>query len=880
MREWWSKIRRVLDRRRGLYDDLGEETRSHLDFLIEENIARGMPPEEARAAAERRFGNATRTREQAQEAWQFPRLETILQDLRYGLRGIAKSPSFSAVIILTLALGIGAITAIFSVVYSVLLRPLPYPAGERLALLGESTPKAAGISVTWINFQHWRTENHTFEDMAGFSRTDSTLTGRGDALLTHGGVVTSNFFHLTGAQPVLGRLFTTDDDRPGATPTVLLTYEFWAKTLGADPRALGTSLELNGKAYQIVGVLRPGLRFFSGHPDYYIPLGLSAGRTVNRSQHSSMRLLGLLKPGVTLAQGQANLDEIMQRLALADPGPEDDHRAFAQYLAEYTTGDDTRQTLLVLLGAVGLVLFIACSNVTGLLLVRGATRAREIAIRAAIGAGRARLTRQLLTENLVIAALGGGLGLALAGLCLRILKLVGPRDIPRLSEAALDVPVLLFTAAVTLIAGLLAGAAPVFVAGKADLTIALKEGAPGSAGARRGSFFRSGLVVAQIAITLVLSFGSGLLLRSLIAAQTSYPGFDSARLLALEIQLPSSRYKSGETVRQFYDRLMEDLRREPGVEAVGAVNCPPSAGDCGDWWYSILDKPAPARADVPLSLFNTADVAYFRAMRMRLLAGREFTETDRQGGPRVVVINEELARKWWTAPQLAVGHQIKIGGPYMEGPVTEIVGVVGSVSQMGLDTAPLPEIYSPLSQKAQEGMTVMIRTAGDPAPLIPAVRRHVAAIDRNVPIQSLQLFEKRLGATLERRRFSTLLLALFAALAMILAAVGIYGVLNYWVSVRQKEIAIRLAVGAQRSAILSWAGWHAARLVVLGIGLGAFGGWGASRWLKSMVFGISARNPAMMLAAGVAVIGIATMAACVPLWRTTRVDVVRNLHDA
>jgi putative ABC transport system permease protein len=325
---------------------------------------------------------------------------------------------------------------------------------------------------------------------------------------------------------------------------------------------------------------------------------------------------------------------------------------------------------------------------------------------------------------------------------------------------------------------------------------------------------------------------------------------------------------------------MEDLRREPGVEAVGAVNCPPSAGDCGDWWYSILDQPAPARADVPLSLFNTADVAYFHTMRMRLLAGRGFTDADRQGGQRVVVINEELARKWWTTPQLAVGRQIKIGGPYMEGPTDEIVGVVGNVSQMGLDTAPLPEVYFAFSQKAQEGMTVMIRTTGDPAPLIPTVRRRVASIDRSVPIQSAQLFETRLGATLERRRFSTLLLGLFAALAMILAAVGIYGVLNYWVSVRQKEIAIRLAVGAQRSAILGWVGGHAMRLVGLGIALGGFGGWGASRWLKSMVFGVSERNPAMMLAAGAIVIGIATLAACVPLWRTTRVDVVRNLHDA
>jgi putative ABC transport system permease protein len=877
MREWWSKIRRAFDRRRGLHDDLSEEMLAHLDFMIEENIARGMPAEEARAAARRRFGNELAVRERTHEAWQFPRFETILQDLRYGLRGIRRSPGFSLVVILTLALGIGANTAIFSVVYSVLLRPLPYPAGERLVWLGESTARAHGISVTWINFQHWRSENRAFEDLAAFSRTDFTMTGRGDAALTHAGVVTSNFFRLTGAQPLLGRLFTEADDRPGAPPTVLLTHEFWAKSLGADPRALETTLSLNGQAYQIVGVLRPGLWFFSGRQDYYIPLGLSAGRILNRSQHGSMRVLGLLKPGVTLTEARNHLDAIMQRLALADPGPEDDHRAFAQYLTENTIGE-IRQTLLVLMGAVGLVLIIACANVASLLLVRSTARAQEMAIRTAIGAGRARLARQLLTENLVVAALGGGLGLLLAGLCLRAVALVGPRDIPRLADATLDIPVLLFAAAVTVIVGMLAGVAPVFTAGKVDLTGALKKGSAGSG--RRGHSFRGALIVAEIAMTLVLAFGSGLLLRSLIAAQNAYPGFDPSRLLALELKLPPSRYKTGASARQFYSLLMQKLRAEPGVEAVGAANCPPSSGGCGDWWYSILGRPAPARSDVPITFVNTTDAEFFRAMRMRLVAGREFTNADREGGPRVAIINEELARTWWTAPRLALGQPIKIGGPYMEGPVCEIVGVIGNVSQMGMDSAPRPEVYFAFPQQASQAMVVMIRTAGDPASSIAAVRRQVGSIDGAVPIQSLRPFEKWLGATLARRRFSTLLLGMFASLAMILAAVGIYGVLNYWVSVRQKEIAIRLAVGAQRSAILRWAGWHAVRLVALGIGLGVFGGWGATRWLKSLVFGVSARNPAMMLAAGAAVIGIAALAASVPLWRATRVDTVRYLHDS
>jgi len=888
MREWWSKIRRAVNLRRGLHDDLGEEIRSHLDFLIEENIARGMPPDEARAAAKRHFGNQTAVRERAREAWQFPGLETILQDLRYGLRGIRKAPGFSIVVILTLALGIGANTAIFSVVYSVLLRPLPYPNGERLIQLGESTPKASGISVTWINFQHWKHENHSFVDMAGFHTAVLTMTGRGDAALTYAGVVDSSFFHLTGSRPLLGRLFTEADDRWGATPTVLVTEEFWAKTLGANPRVIGQTLDLDGKAYQIIGVLRPGLKFFGRPMDFYLPLGISENNTVKRSQHGSTRLLALLKPGVTLSSARADLDAIMKRLALADPGPEEDHRAYGEYLSETITGD-VRETLWILMGAVVLVLILACANVASLLLVRGTARTREIAIRAAIGAGRSRIVRQLLTENLLIAAIGGGLGLLLAKVCLRALVSAGPANIPRLSEAGLNWQVLLFAAAATIAVGLLAGIAPVFTARKIDLTSALKEGSVGSGENRRGHSFRNGLVIAEIAITLVLAFGSGLLIRSLIAAETSYPGFNSGHLLALELQLPPARYatvrttlpgaSTGEAARQFYGQLMQNLRGEPGIEAVGAVYCPPSAGDCGDFWYSVLDKPAPARGDVPLSLFNTAGNAYFQTMGMRILAGRGFTDADRAGGPLVAVVNEEIARKWWAAPQLALGQRIKVGGPYMEGPVYQIVGVAANVSQMGLDTAPMPEIYLDFLQHPSQQMVVMIRTAGDPAQLIPAVRRQVAAMDRNVPIQSLRPFERWMEAPLARRRFSTLLLGLFAALAMILAAVGIYGILNYWVGVRQKEIAIRQAMGAPRSAILRWAGWHAARLVALGIALGALGSWGASRWLKSMLFGVSESDPAMMILAGATVIVIAAFAASLPLWRAIGVDTVRYLHD-
>jgi len=880
MREWWSKLARALHLRRGLDDDLSDEMRAHLELMTDDNLERGMPPGEACAAARRHFGNLTRTQERAREAWQFSRLETFLQDIRYGLRGIRKAPSFSLVVIFTLALGIGANTAIFSVVYSVLLRPLPYPHGERLVRLGESTAQASGIAVTWGNFQHWRAENTTFEDMAAITGAGMTLTGRGDAVVVNTRLVTSSAFQLTGMTAMLGRLFIDADDRPGAAPTAIVTADFWQSRLGGDPHVIGESLELDGTPYEIIGVLSPGRRFLWRSAEVYLPLGRTQNPAEKRSEHRSIGGLGLLKPGITATEGKANLDAIMQRLALSDPGPEDDHRSYVSYLAEDITGGELRTTLLILMGAVGLVLLIACANVASLLLVRSTARAREIAVRVAIGADRPRLARQLLTENLVLAVIGGALGLLLAAWCLRTLILIGPRSIPRLTDATLDLPVLLFATVASILVGLLAGVAPVLNAGKVDLITALKEGSPTSGSGKRGHGFRNALVIAEIAITLILAFASGLLIRSLIAAQRVNPGFDPQHLLTIELELPGSRYKSDDSVRDYYSQLSQSLRSEPGVEDVGLVTAPPGAGDRGDYWYSILEKPTPPRDDVPLTLFNFADANYFRVAGIRIIAGRAFSNTDRVGTTPVTVINEQLACSAFGDPQLALGKHLKVGGPYMDAPTLQIVGVVANTSQESLDAENAPMFYYAFSQNPHPFMVVVMRTSGDPAQWMNAARRHVSELDRNIPIQSLRTAEDWLGATLDSRRFSTVLLGLFGALAMILASVGIYGVLNYWVSTRQREIAIRLAVGGPRSAILRWAGLHAARLAAIGIVLGGIGAWNAARWLESLVFGVKVHSLPMMVSAGAAVLVIAALAASMPLWRATHTDAVRNLHEA
>src|ERR1700733_2646296 len=870
MRQWWSKLARAFGRR-DLVNELQQEMEAHLQFLIEENLERGMPPEEARAAARRHFGSATTVRERGYQSWQFPTLESFLQDLRFAARGIWRARVFSFIVILTLAVGIGANTAIFSAVYAVLLKPLPFPSGERLVWLGGASAKTRGISVTWINFEHWRMENRSFESMAAFQKADLTLTGRGQAVLTHAGVITNEFFRLTGSRPILGRLLTASDDEPQSVATVLVTRAFWAETLSADPEIIGKAITLNGTAYIVIGVLGRDSGFSLPPVDYYLPLRPSATQTSKRDAHEWMRVLGLLKPGVTLSQARSDLDTIMQRLAQADPGPESDHRAFAEFLTEHRTGD-LRHVFVLLMTSVCLVLVLACANIGGLLLIRMTTRAREMAIRTAIGAARTRLARQLVTETALITLIGGAFGVVLAGF--------GLRDIPRLSEVRLNLPVLIFAAALTLAVALVCSLVPLVSSEKVNLTIVLKDTSTGSRTSRVGNAGRGGLGIAESAVAVIVLFTSGILLRSLWAAESLNPGFEPKHLLALELQLPPLPYKSEGAILDFYGRLKAALRAQPGVESVGAVNCPPAAGDCRDWWYSVVERPTPNPQDVPVTLINMADAAYFGTMRIPLVAGRAFSDADRADGPTVAGINEEIAHASWKDPRSALGQHIKVGGPYMEGPVVEIVGVAADVPQIGFDSPPLAEIYLSANQRVDAAMVVMIRTKGNPESMIATVRQTLASIDGNVPIQSLRTADTWLGATLVQRRFTTLLLVLFAGIAVILASIGCYGVFNYWVSCRRQEIAIRMAMGAGTTAILRRTGRQVGRLGVIGLVVGLAGSWGASRWLNSLVFGVSTHDPVIFSSAALAAFLIVLISAAVPLWRATQIDPIETLHEA
>ena len=655
----------------------------------------------------------------------------------------------------------------------------------------------------------------------------------------------------------------------------MLSNRFWSSQLGGDPHIVGAALTLNGNPFEVAGVAAP--LWTPWRVDYYLSLGRLAGKPTNRGQHGSIRAIARLKPGVTLTAARADLDAIMRHLAEVDPGPERDHHSFGIFLTEESIGD-VRGTLLVLMGAAVLILLIACANVASLLLARNTARAGELALRKAIGAGQFRLVRQLLTETVVIAAAGGITGLVFAYCGLRLLVGVAPNTIPRLAETRVDPGVLLFACGITLAAGLLAGLGPVLLAGRIDLASALKEGARMAGGGRHRQSARNALVVAEVAITFVLAFGSGLLLRSLAAAQNSNPGFDTAHLLTFSLDLPSKAYRNPEAVGQFYAGLTDGLRHVPGVTDASAVTCPPPMGDCGDWFYSVPGRPNPPRDQVPISLINSVAAGYFRMMGIPLRQGREFNDTDGAKSPKVAVINETLARTWWPS-ESAVGRQIKMGGPYQEGSLLEIVGVVGDVRQSGLDTQPDPEIFRPAAQELDSAMAIMVRTAADPVQSMPAVRARVAALDRNLPLQRFGAVEASLGAGLARRRFSTLLLGLFACLAMLLAAVSIYGLLSYWVTSRQQEIAVRLALGASPPRILCWTSFQALRLAIVGVAFGALGGWVSARLLKDLVFGIQARNPETLVAAAVVVLTIAFVAAAIPSWRAARVDAARHLHQ-
>ena len=806
-------------------------------------------------------------------------MEHALQDFKYGFRMLVKSRSLSIAAALALMLGIGANTAIFSVVNAVLLKPLPYPQPERLVRLRETSAPFGFMSIAYPNFLDWRDRNTTFEQIAAFRTDGFNLSGSGAPERVQGRVVSASFFAALGVNPAVGRDFVAEDDKPSASPTVIVSNGFWQRRFGKDPNLLGKPLTLNGKDYTVVGILPAGFSFYSP-VDLHIPIGLRDDLTMrNRELHPGIRAIGRLKPGVTIDQAQAELSNIASALAEQYPNSNKDHGVAVASMYEDTVAN-IRPILLVMLGAVCFVLLIACANVANLLLARAAARQKEIAIRSALGANRIRIIRQLLSESVLLALAGGGLGLLLAMWGTDALVAAIPQTIPRAENIGIDATVLVFTLAVSVVTGIAFGLFPALQASKPSLNELLKEGGRGSTGSRHR--VRGVLVVSEVALALVLLIGAGLMIRSILSLRSVQPGLDPHNVLTMQVPLASAAYDDPEKIRTFLRQMIERVESTPGVEAVGIGNSLPLAGDDSEVPFWVGNRPRPAQADMLWALYYPASAGYLKAMGVPLLKGRFVTNQDNQKTAPVVVVDETFARGVFPGED-AVGKQITIQG-FGEVPDTrcEIVGIVGHVKHWGLDTdsteAIQYQLYMPVDQMADPILKLLVpgilmaRTKTDPLLLASAVQAQVTALDKNQPVDNVRSMEQIVSASISQQRFSMLLLGIFAAVALILAAVGIYGVMSYSVTQRTNEIGIRVALGASQSDVLKLVVGQGMTLALIGMGIGLAAAFALTRLLASLLFGVSPTDPLTFAGIALVLAAVALLACYLPARRATKVD--------
>jgi putative ABC transport system permease protein len=793
---------------------------------------------------------------------------------------LRKSPGFTAVAILTLALGIGANTAIFSVIQAVVLNSLPYPHADRLVSLNEYGVQQGEYHVSWMDFQDWRKQSQSFDDMTVYRASDAILTGAGKPEMIRAGQVTSSFFDLTGAKTFIGRAFSADEDVPSATPTAVLTYPFWRARLGGDPAILGKTLTLNDKPFRVVGVMNPEFTFFLKRIDLYIPLGLEAAKDymVYRGNHQGLSGMARLRPGVARKAAQSEMSAIMERLDKEYPATNEGERL------RLTPFDESRlagfrPALLALLAAVGCVLLIACVNLANLSLARAAVRQREFAIRAAVGAARARILRQLLTESVLLSLFGGAAGFLIASWTIGPLLHFAPTGIPRLMETQMDRGVFLFTFVTALFTGILFGLAPALQASRVSANEALKESGRTSSEGRSHHRLRSWLLISEVALAFMLVIAATLLIRSLNNALHVNLGFRADHVLAMDVGIPEARYQTDPQQLAFLNQALDRIRNLPGVKSASAVMCPPVVGVCWDSVYFLEDRPIPSRVDLPRSEFNIAEPNYFRMMQIPLLRGRLFTSADTPDSVPVIIINETMARRWWPH-ESPIGKRIKQGFPEPDNkqPFREIVGVVADTRQDAPEQPQWPAVFEPAAQNPSRDWTFLVRTAADPMSMAGAVEGAIQATDKDQPVYHVQPMEQYFSRSLSRRKFSTLLFGLFGGLALLLAAVGIYGVMAYSVSQRTHEIGIRAALGAQRGNLFRLVVRFGLQMAVLGVGIGFLGSLVVNRFLKDMLFGVIGLDPVTYIAVPILLGGVALAACAIPAWRAMRVDPIVALR--
>ena len=920
----------------GQFDaDLDEEMRLHRELREQEEIERGLSPKEARYAVQRRFGNDLILREESHDMWGWNWLEHLVQDVCYGLRMLRKNRGFAVVSVLTLALGIGANTAIFSVVEAVLIRPLPYHDPGRLIWISRVLPALHARLVASTDYIAWLEQNTTLTGISALDESQTfNLTGRGVAQRVPGAQVSSNFFSMLGAQPFLGRAFTAGEDRPGGHPVVLLTYSFWRRHFNGDQNVLGQTLTLDNQICTIVGVMPESFRFpRNPKAELIAPLVIDPTPPAPGGLRIQLiHVIARLKPRVTIAQAAADLEAISQRLhpdnsagtgAAPAPGrggeksaPGGSHTESrtttapppgpgarppagqpgaippARMFNPFEHGQmevvplhrelvgDVRPALLVLLAAVTLVLLIACANVANLMLARASARSKEISVRAALGASRLRLLRQLLTESVILGCAGGFLGLLLAYMGVRLIAAYTPAKVAgnifQLVTIGIDSSVLLFTLALSVLTGVVFGLAPALAGSKPDLNQAVKESGKSQAFSLRRNLLRSVLVVAEVSLSLVLLIGAGLLMKSFYLLWAVDPGFRSDHVLAFAVELSDAKYPQGTQQAAFFEQLLARLRVLPGVKAAGLCNSLPLSRSqrmrIGVQFEGQPERP-PDQVQSVASMSVSAD--YFRAMGIPIIRGRAFSERDDANAPKVVILNQTMAHEFFPNEN-PIGRRMVMGQG--ANALAAVVGVVGDVRDRGLDAQAQAAFFAPFSQSPDSAMEVSLLTAVKPTSMATAVRNAVAAIDPEQPVFDISTMDERLAASVAPRRFNLVLLASFALLAMLLAGVGIYGVVSYSVSQRTHEVGIRMALGAQRRDVLKLIVAQGMVLLLMGIGVGLIGAFLLTRFLAALLYGVRPTDSATFAAVSLLLAAVAIVACCIPARRATRVDPVVALR--
>lgn len=793
-------------------------------------------------------------------------MESILKDIRYGVRSLLKRPAFALITALTLALGIGANTAIFSVVNAVLLRPLPYREAQHIVTIWQNNAKA-GVprnDVSPANFLDWQEQSHSFESIAGVEPFGFSMIGNGEPERFGAWLVTTGFFETLGTNPLRGRTFTSQDYQPGNERVVVISHGLWQRRFGGDQNLLGQKLTLNGQPYTVVGVMPPEFQFPADREVWAPRVLRESDRQLRGATY--WNVIARLKAGVTINQAQSEMSSIAGRLASQYPDTNGGVGVTIVSLAEQLTGN-VRTALLILLGAVGFVLLIACGNVANLLLVRGAERHREFAIRAALGAARIRLVRQLLTESLLLALLGGIGGLVLASWGVRLILSLSSAKIPRIEYVSMDGRVLLFALGISLFTAILFGLVPATQFSRPDLQSTLKEGGRGSGAGAPRHWLRNGLVVAEVAVALVLLTGAGLLVRSFISVMRVDPGFNKDRVLALQVFL--SRNQKVEQITGFYDQSLEKLRTVPGVHSAAIVASPPFINLEQDAPFTIQGQPVPPKGNEPSAFYTEVSPDYLTALTVPLRTGRFFTKFDNKNSAQVIVINQTMARRYFPNED-PIGKHLTV---IFDQPETrEIVGVIGDVLHSGLDTDARPEMFVPYWQSPTTQMTFVVKTTPDAAVMLAAVKSAIREVNRNQTFSKAATMEQLINDSLKQRRFNLFLLVSFAVLALVLAGIGVYGSINYATRQRTHEIGLRMALGAQQSDVLRLIVGHGLALSLTGIVIGLAASFALTRLMKGLLFGVSATDPVTFSAISLLLIAIGLLATWIPARRATKVD--------